>query len=604
MTTSPSSKRRSRLASTLLLLGLCGVASPLQIGTPPQSRAAAAASSSLTSSSSSSSRGRLDGAGGGAASLSPLFRRRPRGGGAVVPSLTQLSSSVVSDAVAPGDIVREDASPEAEKDDDGGPQLGAWIAIGSASALSGLGPQRIKTMGLDLVVWHKPTAEDAERKRKGRLGKLLSRRRTKDVPIEWSVQADVCPHRLAPLSQGRVDESTGCIECPYHGWQFDADGALTSLPQLEEGRSIESVSARGGNVATYPVHLAGDLIFAFLPSSVHGESFPRSLLPEEQHPYLADDAAAGKKYFVRELPYSADFLAENFMDPSHIPFAHHSLQSVRDDGSPVDMKVVANNFTHVEVSFKDVSRGKKRNGIASFQRPSYYHFRLRKDGEQEYQPALKIFLTPVEAGRSRVIFPAFDIPWLPTWLVHAGSNRFLNTDTWLHDAERVARMRTRTDDGAADGTDGGGKGKERRLLGGLDYVIGSRSDIGAVAFRRWWATYGHADSPPDTFGPASSASLGPRPLTRREQIDPWESHSKQCSECRAALRVVKRGQIAGLAGAALSAAFLRRWSTVGSVAGIAAGIWIHVFLKKCATVIEGNPYPSGVGDRSPAASKD
>ena len=26
---------------------------------------------------------------------------------------------------------------------------------------------------------------------------------------------DLCPHRLAPLSQGRVDPLTGCIECPY-----------------------------------------------------------------------------------------------------------------------------------------------------------------------------------------------------------------------------------------------------------------------------------------------------------------------------------------------------------------------------------------------------
>jgi pheophorbide a oxygenase len=33
---------------------------------------------------------------------------------------------------------------------------------------------------------------------------------------QWSAVEDTCPHRLAPLSEGRVDES-GCIECPYHG---------------------------------------------------------------------------------------------------------------------------------------------------------------------------------------------------------------------------------------------------------------------------------------------------------------------------------------------------------------------------------------------------
>jgi phenylpropionate dioxygenase-like ring-hydroxylating dioxygenase large terminal subunit len=65
-------------------------------------------------------------------------------------------------------------------------------------------------------------------------------------------------------------------------------------------------------------------------------------------------------YFTRELPYSFDFLVENFEDVGHVPFAHHSLQSTRDDGVPIPMQVVANNFTHIEVSFQDISRGKER----------------------------------------------------------------------------------------------------------------------------------------------------------------------------------------------------------------------------------------------------
>ena len=38
-----------------------------------------------------------------------------------------------------------------------------------------------------------------------------------------TISASLAP--LAPLSQGRVDGATGCLECPYHGWQFAADGA-------------------------------------------------------------------------------------------------------------------------------------------------------------------------------------------------------------------------------------------------------------------------------------------------------------------------------------------------------------------------------------------
>lgn len=165
--------------------------------------------------------------------------------------------------------------------------IGAWIPIASASALKGLGPQRIEVMGLALVVW------EADR--------------------EWSVMSDACPHRLAPLSQGRVDPETNCIECPYHGWKFDTNGTLIEVPQLEVNRSVAAI--KGGNARSLPVHQAGDLIFAFLPSSVHGEMFPQSLLPEEMYSTLMEEMSRNATYYTRDLPYSADFAIENFMDP-------------------------------------------------------------------------------------------------------------------------------------------------------------------------------------------------------------------------------------------------------------------------------------------------
>ena len=29
--------------------------------------------------------------------------------------------------------------------------------------------------------------------------------------------------------------------------------------------------------------------------------------------------------FMRDLPYSIDILAENVLDPSHVPFSHHGM---------------------------------------------------------------------------------------------------------------------------------------------------------------------------------------------------------------------------------------------------------------------------------------
>ena len=43
---------------------------------------------------------------------------------------------------------------------------------------------------------------------------------------------DICPHRAAPLSAGRLVEKPGegeTIECPYHGWRFRPDGVCARI---------------------------------------------------------------------------------------------------------------------------------------------------------------------------------------------------------------------------------------------------------------------------------------------------------------------------------------------------------------------------------------
>lgn len=139
------------------------------------------------------------------------------------------------------------------------PSLGAWLPLGSASSLTGLNPTQIRICGLDIAVWHKPLPTNAKKN---------------EVATEWSAMIDACPHRLAPLSQGRVDPNSGCIECPYHGWAFETDGSLKILPQLEEGRTIDAATGGNGGATSLPVHAAGDLLFVFLPTEVTGESWP------------------------------------------------------------------------------------------------------------------------------------------------------------------------------------------------------------------------------------------------------------------------------------------------------------------------------------------
>ena len=132
---------------------------------------------------------------------------------------------------------------------------------------------------------------------------------------------DVCPHRLAPLSEGRIDSSTGCIECPYHGWQFAASGKCTKIPQMPSNPEAKSKSI-GIDAHSLPVYITGDLIWAFVPLPP-GQASHFSTMPDEIFPELHSMPSI----VARDLPYSFDILVENFMDPAHIPFAHHSLQA-------------------------------------------------------------------------------------------------------------------------------------------------------------------------------------------------------------------------------------------------------------------------------------
>ena len=278
------------------------------------------------------------------ASQSRLFRPAPR-----LPFLARKASSSRTSQNNIGRLAalfssltdQAEASPtSSEEEEDDGPQLGAWIPIGSAAALASLSPISIKVMNLDLAVWY---SEETKK---------------------WSVLSDACPHRLAPLSQGRIDPATGRIECAYHGWQFDTDGQVQDIPQRsgteQDLQRVASEPKSKYNAQNFPVHVSGDMIFAFIPSAIHGESFPRSFMPEDMYPDLVDEVDEKKVYYVRDLPYSFDFLVENFMDPAHIPFAHHGLQGKRVDGSDIPMKILVNNFTMVEVAFADISANKTR----------------------------------------------------------------------------------------------------------------------------------------------------------------------------------------------------------------------------------------------------
>src|SRR5690242_10570054 len=78
---------------------------------------------------------------------------------------------------------------------------------------------------------------------------------------------DICPHRAAPLSAGRLvkDGADEAVECPYHGWTFRArDGACTRVPSMVDGQDLDPGRIR---VRNYPVAEQQGLVWIFMAES-------------------------------------------------------------------------------------------------------------------------------------------------------------------------------------------------------------------------------------------------------------------------------------------------------------------------------------------------
>ncbi len=116
---------------------------------------------------------------------------------------------------------------------------------------------------------------------------------------------DRCPHRHVELSKGKVEN--GEIECPYHGWRFNATGACTAIPGLT------------GAVPSYRVPRLKTVVKEGVVFVARGE-------PGDE-PYL--HCAEGQKIILKLVGSSTRSTlvdaAENILDATHTHFTHKGL---------------------------------------------------------------------------------------------------------------------------------------------------------------------------------------------------------------------------------------------------------------------------------------
>ncbi len=129
---------------------------------------------------------------------------------------------------------------------------------------------------------------------------------------------DICPHRAAKLSTGRVC-SDNTIECPYHGWRFNAgNGACSRIPAL--GNDANQTASRF-KLWAHPTHEAGGLIWVYLASDA------RRHLPPCVPPPVLPAACTAKPLLFQSITLNCgiDDAVVGLMDPAHGPFVHQSF---------------------------------------------------------------------------------------------------------------------------------------------------------------------------------------------------------------------------------------------------------------------------------------
>ena len=124
---------------------------------------------------------------------------------------------------------------------------------------------------------------------------------------------DVCPHRAAPLSAGRLCDidGTAAVECPYHAWAFRvSDGRCAATPALstEEARDPSPIGTRA-----FHLHEANGLLWIY-----RGDGAPETPPPEIGLPA----SFRPKTTTIVEAHGPFDEAVTGLVDPAHTPTVH------------------------------------------------------------------------------------------------------------------------------------------------------------------------------------------------------------------------------------------------------------------------------------------
>lgn len=366
----------------------------------------------------------------------------------------------------------------------------AWYPVAYVEDLDPVLPTRFTLLDQGLVIWWDP---------KG------------DI---WRVFEDKCPHRLAPLSEGRVNEA-GLLECPYHGWAFSGEGTCEHIPQ--QAADTEAHRSSRACAVALPAIVKQGLLFVYPGKAENAPQVAVPIIgPVEEDP----DGWVMLNTF-RDLPYDALTLLENVLDASHIPYTHHKTVGNRDNAAPMVTEMVDFSKQGFRVRWPEGPRkGKLGTQHTVFVAPGLMYQDLTS--KQFGRTLTVVYATPIRKGECRLFarfpfkfsakLPGLFIQLTPRWFSHIGNNGVLEDDQiFLHIQER-----------------------ELEKAGPKPYAqacyLPTQADRYVIAYRKWLSDFQADPFPGQPLPPA---------LPTAALLDRYQSHTQHCRSCRVALRRIQ-----------------------------------------------------------------
>jgi 5,5'-dehydrodivanillate O-demethylase oxygenase subunit len=189
-----------------------------------------------------------------------------------------------------------------------------WQPMAAAEDMKNAWTKRVRLLGEDLVLF---------KDRQGRLGLI----------------AEQCPHRRASFAFG-IPTQDG-IRCPYHGWEYSAQGKCLNQPNEPDNCAFRDKVATDA----YPVQELGGVLFAYLGP------LPAPLLPRFDG-FVVEGAIRMVGRVV--LPVNWLQIMENSLDPIHTEWLHGHQHEFQKEQEGIKVAISAH---HLKIDFKEFEFG-------------------------------------------------------------------------------------------------------------------------------------------------------------------------------------------------------------------------------------------------------